>query len=50
LISEIGNALCPETGYLEFKGAIGTNLWVVPNKDWTADFDLWQAEYQNVYI
>jgi hypothetical protein len=33
LITSLGNALCPEDGIIEYKGLIGTNMFITPKHD-----------------
>jgi hypothetical protein len=34
-------ALCPESGDVNYGGSMGTNLWVIPDKD-ADEFDIYQ--------
>jgi hypothetical protein len=50
LITEVGNTLCPETGFLEFNGLLGTNLFVTPKEDWTSSYEIYYEKYSSAYI
>jgi len=48
MMTQLGNAMCPETGDISYKGSIGTNLFISPKYDYTTDE--WWSQYDENYL